>query len=462
MIRVGSNLLFPLITFPYAARILGPEAIGLFNYVFAISSYFILVSSFGFPIYGMREVAVIKQDNKSLTEVVNSIFTACLLFSIISIAGYLILCYYILPKHLILCAVVGISVILNSISFEWFFQGIEDFRYITVRGIIIKSLSLVGLFIFVKTDGDLLAYAILTVSAACGNNILNLFRIRTYIRLSIRFKDVLKHTKGASVLFLGTVAISFYTYLNDILVGALTNMQNVAFFSTSNKIVHILLTIIDAITVSIVPRMSHLVGSGDRKASDQLQHNTLNLINHIIFPLTAGLFILSQPVIELFAGNKFLPSVSALHILSLLLLIIPLSSFLGHQILIPNRKEMYGNYAVISGAIVNITIALILVPRISYIGIAVSLVIAEFVVTAVHFIFARKYITLTLSDFLPYKIIFSSLIMGFVVWGLYEFDKHPGMCFIWALIGVIVYIISLLAMKDNFIINIIKTKLNRR
>lgn len=459
MLRVGSNLLFPLITFPYASRILGPGSIGLFNYILAISSYFILFASFGFPIYGMREVAVVKQDTEKLRNVVNSIFTACMLFACIATAVYLILCYFILRGNFLLAAIVGISIILNSISFEWFFQGIEDFKYLTVRGIIIKSLSLGALFLFVKTESDLVAYAILTVSATCGNNILNLLRIRKYIRLGLQRKDVVKHVKGASVLFLGTVAISFYSYMNDILVGALTDMQNVGFFSTGNKIVHIILMVISAITISIVPRMSHLVESGDQKASSQLQKNTLNLILYIIIPMSVGLFILSKPAIELFAGDKFLPAIPALRILCSLIIIIPISSFLGNQILIPNRKEKYGNYAVFSGAIVNVCLALILIPRLSFIGVAISLVVAESVVTVVHIFFARHFMRLSISNFLPTKAIISSIIMGLCVFTLYRIDPRPGMSVIWSIIGIIIYVITLSIMRDELIFNIIKTRI---
>ena len=455
MIRVISNLLFPLVTFPYASRILGPESIGVFNYAFAIASYFTLFAAFGFPIYGMREIAFARSNKNDLECTTQSLFTISIIFAAIALSLYLIICYYCLTNDFTLYAVIGSSILLNSISFEWFYQGIEDFKYLTVRGILIKMLSVIALFIVVKNENDLLKYAILNVCAICGNNILNLFRLKKYVKLKLSLKNFAKHLSGSAALCLGSIAISLYTYMNDIIVGTLTDMQSVAFFSTSNKLVHIVLSIIGAVTLSIVPRISSLVNDGDSEAYICLQKKTLDFIMHISVPMSIGLFVMAPEAINLFAGPKFIPATTVLHILSFLIIIISISSFVGNQILVPNKKEKYGNFAVIGGAIVNLITALIFIPRYSYVGAAISVVIAECFVTIVHVFYGRKYINLKISDFIPWRIYMSSIIMGILLLILNHGNNSLIHIIIWIALGAIAYIICLILTHDKLTIDLI-------
>ncbi len=450
VLRVTSNLLFPLITFPYASRILGPESIGLFNFALAIASYFTLFASLGFPVYGTREIAVAKNDSKVFNDTVNAIFSANMLAALLVTIIYVIFCITVERDNLTLFLIVGISIMLSAISFEWFYQGIEDFKYLTVRGIIVKSISVICLFVFVKSSDDLIIYAVLTVIAICGNNVLNLLRLRKYVRLRFTRKGILKHSRGASILFLGTIAVSLYSYMNDILVGALDSMKGVAFFSTGNKVIHIVLSVISVISVSIVPKMSELIGLGKTDESAALQKQGLNLILYVAIPMCIGMAVLAKPIMLLFAGEKFLPAVEVLEILSLLIIVVPLSSFLGYQVLIPNRKEKYGNYAVISGAIVNIGFALILVPKISFLGVAVSLLLAEITITLVHLYYSERYMQLKWHDFIPVKSLISGLIMGAVIYFLKERYEGAAFTFIWIVAGAVIYILILILTKDSF------------
>ena len=388
-VRVGSNLVFPLVTFPYVSRVLGPDTIGLFNYVTAIAAYFTLFASLGFPIYGVREIANVKDKPEEFGNIVNSIFTANVIATFIVYLAYFVVALLISGEYLLLYFIIGLSVLMSCISFDWFYQGIEDFRYITVRSLIIKVISIVGLFIFVHDKSDLLAYAILSIVGTCGNNILNLIRINKYVKLRFSLVDCWKHTRGASTLFLGTIAVSLYTNLNSIMVGALGTMEAVGFFTTGNKVVSLVMTIITAVTSTIIPRMSYLVGNGKEEEAAFLQKKTINLLNYMSLPM------------------------------------------------------------------------IFLIPQYAYVGVAVSVVCAETVITLAHYIFAMKYMKLKLHDFIPIKSVVSTLVMALVVYVCSSYSDYPVCVVVWVIVGALVYVGTLLLMKDKFMKEMIFKIINR-
>ena len=173
VVRTAMNLAFPLITFPYVTRVLGPTSIGLINYASAIVAYFALFANFGFPIYGIREIAKNRNNREFLSDVSSGIFTSSLVFALI--VGLIYVGYVVTfqQEYIALYIVLGLSIVLNSFSFEWFYQGLEDYKYITIRSFVIKLLSVIALFFLVRNENDVLYYAGLTTIAACANNIFN-------------------------------------------------------------------------------------------------------------------------------------------------------------------------------------------------------------------------------------------------------------------------------------------------
>jgi O-antigen/teichoic acid export membrane protein len=454
---IGANLLFPIITFPYISRILGPELIGEFNYVSTIVSYFILFANMGFPIYGMRAVSRCRENISECSKIASGIFFA----NLISVAMVYFLYWgfylFFIRQNRLLYFVIGISILVSCFSLDWFYQGIEDYKYITIRSLIIKCISVFLLLIFVKNQEDIIIYAIISLVATSGNNFFNFYRVRKYICLNFSLKESIKHIKGSSVLFLGTIAVSIYTQLNVVMLGYLDNTVAVGYFVTGNKIVSLCLTIVNAATASIVPRISYLIGTGKIEDAGLLQRKIITLILYLTIPLTIGLIICSKEIILFFGGQDFLPAVSILKILSFLIVIISLSGFLGKQVLIPIGKEKYGNYCTIMGAIITLILNIILIPRLSFIGTAIAALVGESVVTVSHYCFARKYMSLKLIEFFTWKAIVSTAIMGIGVFFLVAVINNYLFIFLYLIIGMVIYFASLSFLKDDFVIDLFKT-----
>lgn len=453
-IRVISSLLFPLVTFPYVTRILGPYNLGLYNYALSIVGYFILFANLGFPLYGTREVARYKNNKQKVEEVVGSIFTANLLTVFVSFILFYCLVIHSFTNNRFLYLTVGISIILSAISFEWFYQGIEDFKYITVRSILIKIVSIIFLFLYVHDENDLLSYAILNVVANGGNNIFNLYHLKKYTNLTLRFSKIILVIKGSSNLFLGSIIISLYTYLNSIMLGTMGDVTAVGYYTSGDKFIQVALTGIASITTSVLPRVSYLTAQNDDQLVVALQKKVLNLIFFITVPLAAIFILFSNQIICIFCGSEFMPSVNVLIINSLLIVIIPLSSFLGMQVLYPKGKEKLGNLCVTLGASINLLMNLLLIKYLSYIGVAISVVIAETTVTVSHYFFSKKYMTLRVRNFMPCKILFSTIIASTVVLFLFSMSDNNWKIFPLCTLFFIVYFLILYLLKESFTIEL--------
>ena len=165
LINTGTQMLFPLITFPYVCRVIEADGVGQVNFFQSIISYISLFTCLGIPMYAIREIARDRNDvvkmNRTATEIL-------LLHSMLTLVGYIIvaiLCLTVpqVQVNIPLFLILSLTIFFTAIGCEWFYQGIEDFKYITIRGLIIKTISVILLFIFVRSKADLLYYGFYTV-----------------------------------------------------------------------------------------------------------------------------------------------------------------------------------------------------------------------------------------------------------------------------------------------------------
>ena len=155
-----SQVLFPLITFPYLARVLGPTQIGLLNFAESISRYFILLAALGIPIYGVREIAKHRDNILQRTIIFFEIAFINFITTIILSIVFIIILFCVPKFHneLPLFSWAILYFILQMFYFEWFFTGMNEFKYIAIRSFFIRFLFILFVFIFIKSKYDYLRY----------------------------------------------------------------------------------------------------------------------------------------------------------------------------------------------------------------------------------------------------------------------------------------------------------------
>ena len=399
LINTVAGLLFPLITFPYASRILMADGIGLVNFFQSIIAYVVLLSSIGIPLYSIREIARVRDDARLMNIAAVEILMLHACLTVVAYIAVAILCMTIpeIQVNVPLFLVLSTSIFFTTIGCEWFYQGIEDFKYIAMRSLAVKCLYVVLLFVFVKSKDDLMLYGVLTILGTVGNNIFNFVRLRKHIDLSIVIiKDLnpLRHFKPALRVFVLNLIISFYVNLNTVMLGFIADVTAVGLFTAASKISHMFLGITAALQNSILPRTSNLLQQGDYNKFKELSQKILDFIFLIILPLSVGLSILSPFVITVLCGYSYKSAALSLSILSPTIFIISLSGLFGIQMLYPQGKEKIVIVATGLGAIVNLTLNFLFIPSMSYDGASIATLIGEIVVTISMFYFGRQYLPL--------------------------------------------------------------------
>lgn len=453
-VNTATSLLFPIITFPYAARVLMPEGIGAVNFLNSVISYIVLLTSLGIPMYAVKEVAKYRDDRLRRDRITIEILLLSLVLCIGGYVAVLLLARFVPQIHSqsALFYVLSLSIVFNTVGVNWFYQAIEDFRFITIRALIIRTLSAVALFIFVKTPSDLLIYGLIIVGSTVGNNIINLIHLRKIIDLkAVRLKalNLKRHVRPALQLFIFNLIVSLYLHLNSVMLGFMSGDEQVGFFTAGTKISHIGLTVLSSIGTVLLPRCSNLLANGENAEFNKVIGKSLDLILCLSLPMTFGLILLAAPVTMIFCGQEYADAIPVLVLNAPVIIFIGISNLLGIQILYPKDKIGLVIWSVSVGALVNVILNILLIPGHGGVGAAVSTLFAELSVTAFQLIYGRKYYPFALSALLNIRYIGATAIMSVPLLVLTSFAEGMALQLLIGLpVGILVYFTSLLLMKD--------------
>lgn len=461
-----TGLLFPLITFPYASRILMADGIGQVQFFQSIIDYVSLCTALGIPLYAVREIARIR-DNKELRS--RTTIEILLLHAILTLVGYIVV--FILAKTVAkieidasLFFLLSTTLFFNTIGVAWFYQAIEDFKYITLRSLFVRILSLVALFIFVKTKQDLFYYAGILVIGTVGNNIFNFFRLRKYIKLSKgEFKrlNLLRHLIPALKIFILNLVISIYVNLDSVMLGLLKNEESVGYYAAATRLTKAILGIVSSLGAVLLPRFSNMITNGQKEEFQLLANKAASFTIALNLPMSVGLIFMAAPIIHIFCGNGFEPSILTLKLVAPIVLFIGLSGIIGMQILYPQGREKYVIISTMVGACINLLINYLLIPQYGQYGAALGTVIAEFMVTVIMILLGRKYLPINILSKQNLHYLIGSIVISILLAFLFVFPLHEvNYLLIGILLSVIVYYAYLLMIKDTLALQLKKLLLS--
>lgn len=448
-----ASFIFPLITTPYISRKLSVAAIGEYSFTFSLASYFTLIAVFGCHIQGQREIAYKHDDLDECTKVfLDNIYIKSFM-TILAFGMYIIVCL-LAKEHLGLLLIQGIAILAALFDISWFFQGMEEFRLSLLRNLIVKIAGTVLIFLYVKEERDLWIYALCYPLSTLLGNLSLWFCLPKYL-VRIQYKPYFNKTyfKAAFELFIPILSSQIYFFTDRVMMGfMLEATEEIGYYEQAQKIMRVLMTVPDSIGVVLLPRMSYLF---EEKAYDKVNtilRKAVVAILGLTCPMTIGMFVIISDFIPFFLGRGYEKTVLLLSVLSPILILSGVCNVLGKGVLIPMGEHNKATVATMAGAFVNILLNVLLIRKYLSIGAAIASVIAEILVFAIHFFYAKTYISFHFlrKKFVRYFIMAS--VMGSTVGVLqYVFhDLNVWFKIIFSVAGAgMIYLTILLILRDE-------------
>lgn len=446
------NILFPLITGIYASRILLPDSIGLVESAKNIVQYFVILSFLGIPTYGLREISKYRNNKNELNKIYSELFIINFVSTFIFSLIYLILIFSVqeYKDNINLYLLAGLLIFLNFINNSWLYEGLEEFKFISIRNFIFKVVSFLFLIIFVKDKSDYLYYALVTVIGTAGNYILNIINSRKIVNLSFKNLNFKRHLKPIMYLVFVNLAIEIYSLVDITMLNIFCQKSNVAYYSYGIKIHRILLQVINTFTMVVVPRLSLMHKNNKMNEFNILLSKTFKIILLLGIPLIIGIWFVSDYIICLLYGDSYITSSYVLKILSLSLLISPIGYLLGSRVMLTTGHENKMIIPVSIGAVTNILFNILLIPRYNETGAAMASVIGEIVVMIIYLVLSNKKFKLVNIKKSVYNIILSSIIMLMYLVCISCINLDLMVKFILEVIGaIIIYFLILVINKEE-------------
>lgn len=459
-------LILPLITAPYISRVLGAENIGIYSYTLSISAYFILFGSLGIALYGQREIAYKQKDKEKYSITFWEIF----FLRILTMTIALILYYFIFAKgeqYQTYYKVLILEIIGNCIDISWFFQGLEEFKKTVTRNMVVKLISVVCIFLLVKTQNDLYIYFwIYVLSILIGNISLWLYVPKYVSKLKLKKLHLLKHLKPTIALFIPQIAIQVYTLLDKTMVGAIiSDKSEVGYYDQGQKIIKILLAVITSLGTVMLPRIANTYSRGEKEEITRYMKKSFNMVFILAFPMIFGIIAVSKAFVPVFFGPGYEKVVILINVISPIILLIGLSNVTGTQYLLPTKRQKEFTTSVVCGAVVNFILNSCLIWKYGAIGASIGTVIAELTVTIVQMYFVRNDFNIKKIAKLSKKYIVASIIMFIVCLVVRQvINNNLISVAVQVIIGGLTYALCLLILKDEFVyemLNRLKEKVTR-
>ena len=453
-------LVIPLITAPYLSRVVGADGVGTYSYTYSIVYYFMMFTLLGVNNYGNRMIAKVRDDKEKLSKTFFSIYMIQLILGIVMLILYFIYISFFEIKYKNIALIESLFIISSILDINWFFFGMEEFKKTITRNTIVKISTVILIFIFVKSSGDLWKYILIMSAMTCISQILLWsFLIGKINFKKINFNDVKIHIKADLILFIPVIAISLYKIMDKIMLGNLSNIHEVGYYENAEKIINVPLTLITALGTVMLPRISNIISKGkDGEVIEYIQKST-KFIFFISLPMCFGLIAIGKNFAPLFFGKSFNKTGVLIQLLAITIPFISFANVIRTQYLIPKEKDSVFVISVILGAILNFIMNSIFIPKYKSIGACFGTIAAEFIVMFYQVYKIRKELKIFKYMKTSIKFIIRSIIMFIIIYLLNYININSFIRIIFQIIfGVFIYFIlnikyinEVLNLKNMFI-----------
>ena len=394
-------IIVPLITSAYVSRVLRPEGVGANAFTNSIIQYFILFASMGIGYYGNRQIAYVRDNRPKMAKTFWEIQIVKTIMTLVSIIAFeIFLIFY--TRQFDYMVAQSLNLVAVAFDISWFYEGVENFKVTVLKNSLVKIVSMIAIFLFIKGPYDVTLYiVVLALSTLLGNLTLWPDIYRDLPKVKIRSLNPWIHFLPMVELFIPQIATQVYVQLNRTMLGVMVNETASGYYQYSDSLVKLILALVTATGTVMLPHVANAVSHGDMKKVNQMLYKSFDFVSAMAVPMMFGLAAISLTLAPKYYGSGYGPVGPAMMIESIVIIMIAWSNVLGVQYLLPIHHQKQFTISVTVGAIVNIILNFPLIHLYGLNGAMWSTVLSEISVTLYQLIAVR--------GLLSYRTLFNSL-----------------------------------------------------
>ena len=458
-------IILPLITAPYIARVLGPDQSGVYDYTNSIMTYFAMFAALGTASYGVREIARVRDDAAMRSKLFWEIELMTVMTSTVCIIAWFIF-IAITPHYKVIYLVLTMGLLSTMFDISWFFAGMEQFKYTVTKNAACKLIGVILMFLFVKKEEDLLLYIIIMISSTMiGNLSMWLYVPRFVEKVDFRTLTFRKHFHETLIYFVPTVATSIYTVLDRTLIGVITkNKAENGFYHYAMQIVNMMKALtFSSLNMVLGSRLSFLFAE---KKYDEIKEKIADSTNYILFMgygICFGVIGVAKRFVPVFLGPGYDRVATMLILMSPIVIIIGISNCLGSQYYTPAGYRKLSAKYIIIGAVVNLLLNLLLIPKYWGYGAITASLIAESVITILYMKNCNGYLRVETIIKDSWKKIIAGLVMLIVIRALDGIISSDILALLVEVaVGFTVYCAVIMLLRDSFMTDLLMGKVLKK
>ena len=458
-------IILPLITAPYIARVLGPDQSGVYDYTNSIMTYFAMFAALGTASYGVREIARVRDDAAMRSKLFWEIELMTVMTSTVCIIAWFIF-IAITPQYKVIYLVLTMGLLSTMFDISWFFAGMEQFKYTVTKNAACKLIGVILMFLFVKKEEDLLLYIIIMISSTMiGNLSMWLYVPRFVEKVDFRTLTFRKHFHETLIYFVPTVATSIYTVLDRTLIGVITkNKAENGFYHYAMQIVNMMKALtFSSLNMVLGSRLSFLFAE---KKYDEIKEKIADSTNYILFMgygICFGVIGVAKRFVPVFLGPGYDRVATMLILMSPIVIIIGISNCLGSQYYTPAGYRKLSAKYIIIGAVVNLLLNLLLIPKYWGYGAITASLIAESVITILYMKNCNGYLRVETIIKDSWKKIIAGVVMLIVIRALDGIISSDILALLVEIaVGFTVYCAVIVLLRDSFMTDLLMGKVLKK
>ena len=472
IIRSMLSFIFPLITYPYITTILIPDDLGKVTFSISVVSYFMLLAVFGMGTYAIKECAPLSGNKKAINDRASELFTFNMITAALSFALLLIVMLFVKKLHpyTLLLLIQSVQIIFSVISVEWVNVVFEDYKYTTIRFLIIDIINLLILFLFVKKSSDYYVYAFITINTYICMSVTNMLYCRRYVDLKVKKDlDFWGHVRKALPFFINDLSVAIYIGADTTMIGFLTGEKNNYYngiYSVAVKIYTVVKNVFVAIFSVTVYRLTACIAKKNYDEYYKVLNGVTSYFILLAFPAVTGMIVYANYICMIFGNGKYLEAAPALRLLAIALLFAVFGGIATRCINVPLGYEVVNTKVTLIVAIENVLLNFPFIIFFAEKGAAFTTALAEFTVLFLCVLKLKKE-HVKLPGLINVKHIRDAIIgcvwicVTYVIIGRIEAFYLIRMI-IGIVMSVVGYALVLFAMRNDIFIDIVESKLHLR